>query len=236
MADPKPTLRQRLLQLLFPSRCASCGQRGEWLCTSCLALVQFHFAPWPVEIREISPLSGVRSAARFSGPMRRAVHHFKYRGLRALAPTLGQMLWDSWRQDPYPVDVIVPVPLHSSRLRHRGYNQSALLAHELARHSGLPVMDRTLVRRIATPPQVGLTARERALNVHGAFACEEGTLRGLAIVLIDDVMTTGATLRSCGQEVLRAGASRVYGFTLTGEVGPGQGAALGDRLPEHLGF
>ena len=210
----------QLLQLLFPPRCVACGQRGALLCNSCLALVKLRHPSTAARYRDLRPLSGVRAAAEFSGPMRQAVHQFKYNGLRALAPTLGQLLWQNWSQQPYPVELIVPVPLHSSRLRQRGYNQSALLARELGRHSGLPVSDQVLARKAATPPQVGLNARERMLNVRGAFVAERSLVRGLSVVVIDDVMTTGATLRACAEELLSAGAREVWGLTLAAEPGP----------------
>lgn len=219
MQVTSPTLPQHLLRLLFPPRCVACGQRGELLCPSCLASVSYHHRPWPAQTGEIRPLTTVRSAADFSGPMRKAVHQFKYGGVRALAPILGQMLVDNWRQDPYPADLIVPVPLHSSRLRQRGYNQSALLARELARGTGIAVAEHVLTRRVATPPQVGLNAHERLLNVRGAFACQ-GAVSGLRVVVIDDVMTTGATLRACAEELLRAGATEAWGLTLAAEPAP----------------
>lgn len=220
MQDSSPKLSQHLLQLLFPPRCVACGRRGELLCSSCLALVQFRDPSWVTEVHDITPLNGVRSAVEFSGPIRKAVHQFKYGGLRALAPTLGEMLWSDWIFDSRPADLIVPVPLHSSRLRQRGYNQSALLAHELGRRTGLPVSEQALTRRIATPPQVGLTKQERLLNVRGAFTCESARVRGLSVVVIDDVMTTGATLRACAEELLRAGASQVWGVTLAADPRP----------------
>ncbi|HOU23300.1 MAG TPA: ComF family protein [Anaerolineae bacterium] len=217
MQRQSPTLSQHLWRLLFPPRCVACRQRGELLCPSCLASVRLRHLVPAGSLHDLHPLSGVRSAAEFAGPMRQAVHHFKYGGLRALAPTLGKMLADNWSEDPYPADLIVPVPLHSSRLRQRGYNQSALLARELGCRTGLPVSEQALTRKIATPPQVGLNAHDRTLNMQGAFACEGGTVRGRAVVVIDDVMTTGATLRACAEELLAAGASRVWGLTLAAE-------------------
>jgi ComF family protein len=134
--------------------------------------------------------------------------------LRALAPTLGEVLYDSWSADPWPVGVIVPVALHQARLRERGYNQSALLARELARHTGLPVAERTLLRVAPTLPQVGLDAARRAENVRNAFRCGDDSLRGKPVLLIDDVLTTGATLRACAQALLDGGAGAVWALTL----------------------
>jgi predicted amidophosphoribosyltransferase len=94
------------------------------------------------------------------------------------------------------------------------------LANELGRHTGVPVSDHLLTRSIATPPQVSLGARDRFLNVRGAFACQSGHLNGLSVVLIDDVITTGATMRACAEALVRSGASQVWGLALAGDPRP----------------
>jgi len=207
-------LVEALLNLLFPPRCVGCQASGHWLCSTCMDQILFFEPPWPAIVDEVWPLQGVRAAAHLSGPLRRAIHCFKYEGLRALAPVLGEILSDCWDAEPWLVDVIVPVPLHPQRLRERGYNQSVLLARELARHTGLPVADCELLRITPTPPQVGLSAAERTENVRGAFRCHDDNLSGLRILLVDDVLTTGATLRACAQAVLEGRASGVWGLTL----------------------
>jgi ComF family protein len=203
-----------LLNLLFPPRCVACRAAGDWLCPACLDLILFFEPPWPSLMEESWPLQEVRSAAHLSGPLREAIHSFKYKGLRALAGTLGQIVYDCWEAEPWPIDVIVPVPLHPQRRRERGYNQSTLLARELARHTGLPVVEGTLVRVTPTRPQVGLNAAERAENVRDAFRCRGKDLSGLQVLLVDDVLTTGATLRACAQALLEGGANAVWGLTL----------------------
>jgi len=209
-------LGEALCNLLFPPQCVACGTHGSWLCSSCIARIEFVKPPWVQAslIGGISPLQGLRAAARLSGPLQKAIHSFKYKGLRALAPALGEMLYQCWEAQSWPVDVIVPVPLHASRLRQRGYNQSALLARELARRSDLPVTEQVLLRVIATRPQVGLNATERAENVRHAFRCCDSSLRGLQVLLVDDVLTTGATLRACARALLQGKARAVWGLTL----------------------
>ncbi len=165
-------------------------------------------------MQELWPLSGARSAAHLSGPLREAVHSLKYEGVRALAGTLGQIVYDCWEAEPWTVDVIVPVPLHPQRRRERGYNQSALLARELARHTSLPVVEGALLRVTPTQPQVGLNAAERVENVRGAFRCGGDDLSEQRVLLVDDVLTTGATLRACAQALLEGGAQGVWGLTL----------------------
>ena len=205
---------ETFLDLLFPPRCVSCGAPGAWLCPSCTDEILFFEPPWPPLLDEIFPLQDVRAAAHLSGPLRQAIHRFKYGGLRALSPVLGEMLYDCWDAAPWPVEVIVPVPLHPQRQRERGYNQSALLARELARHTGLAVAEETLLRITPTPPQVGLKALERAENVRDAFRCQNDTLAGKQVLLVDDVLTTGATLRACAGALLQGKARAVWGLTL----------------------
>lgn len=212
-------LALRAAELLFPSRCVGCGAAGDWLCPDCLARIQ----PLPPNAapgagRVLRPLSGVRAAARYHEPLRRAIHRFKYSGLRALAPPLGKILIANWQQSPWPVDVILPVPLHPARYAERGYNQSALLARELGRGVSIAVDEALLLRAVRTRTQVGLGPRERWENVRGAFRCaDEGRLAGKSVLLVDDVLTTGATMQSCGRTLLAAGARVVWGLTLAQE-------------------
>jgi ComF family protein len=112
------------------------------------------------------------------------------------------------------VDIIVPVPLHPQRERERGYNQSVLLARELSGHTAVPVVEGVLLRTSPTQPQVGLNAAQRAENVRNAFACRDDSLRGLEILLVDDVLTTGATMRACAYALLEGKAAAVWGLTL----------------------
>jgi ComF family protein len=146
--------------------------------------------------------------------LREAIHHFKYEGVRALAGVLGDILHTGWLVDPWPAEVIVPVPLHKGRLRERGYNQSALLSHELSVRAGLPMVDGVLARTAPTRPQVGLSIEERADNVRNAFRCLGQGLLDARVLLVDDVWTTGATMRACGQALLAGGARAVWGLTL----------------------
>ncbi len=162
-------------------------------------------------------LDGLRFVAYFEGPLRRAVHQLKYRGCRAVAPALGQLMADAYLMAPFPCDRLVPVPLHSQRLRERGYNQAALLARAVGDVLGVPALPTALVRSRQTRSQVELGAQERRENVRGAFAVPPAavaTIRGQAITLIDDVCTTGATLEACAAALRQAGARSVWGLTL----------------------
>lgn len=211
-------MRERLTQwargaldLLYPPRCAGCGRLGSLFCASCLARVELLRPPLcehcgrPVSMAGLcsfcrhasSALDGIRAAALFAEPLRSAIHHFKYENRQALARPLASLLHECWQRQPFPADVLVPVPLHERRLRERGYNQAALLARELGRELSLPVVEEAVRRERETRPQVGLTAAERRQNVADAFHCSNGALRGCRVLLIDDVCTTGATLEAC---------------------------------------
>jgi len=185
-----------------PPFCARCGNTvfTTDLCPRCQTN--------PLQIDRI------RSVVYFEGVLREALHHFKYDQLTALARPLGDLLATYWRQHPMPVDVIVPVPLHKTRLRERGYNQAALLAREMARQVGVAVDERTLLRQRSTAPQVELDITQRKKNVQGAFRCSSDALAGQRVLLIDDVCTTGATLEACAVAAREGGAHTVWALTL----------------------
>jgi ComF family protein len=158
------------------------------------------------------PFAGARALGSHAGGLRRLVHALKFEGRRNVARLLGSRLAAafarSWR--PGEIDAIVPIPLHAERERRRGYNQSALLARELAPYLGIPVLAGALRRPRRTRPQVGLSLGERQRNLRGAFAAEvRGPLAGARILLVDDVVTTGATAESAAGALLDAGAARV---------------------------
>jgi ComF family protein len=156
--------------------------------------------------------SAARSAARYGDVVREAIHAFKFGGRRALAAPLGDLLagTDARSLDGGPVEVLVPVPLHPRRRRERGFNQAELLAARLGRAWGLPVATGVLIRTAATQPQTALTAAARRHNVRGAFAARRpADIRGRRVLLVDDIMTTGATAGECATCLAGAGAAAV---------------------------
>jgi len=185
-----------------PPFCTRCGNpvTAGSLCVRCQT------APMQIE--------HIRSAVYFGGALRQAVHQFKYQGCTALAKPLSKLMVESWRQDPMSVDLVVPVPLHTTRLRERGYNQAALLAQEMARQVELTIDEQTLVRQRATSPQVELNAKQRKQNVSNAFQCSSDGLAGARVLLVDDVCTTGATLEACTMALHTGGVRSVQSLTL----------------------
>ena len=169
---------------------------------------------------------GARSFGIYTGNLRRAVLRVKFSGDERLGGHLGGLLAATWDTLPQACELnsalIVPVPLHPSRSRERGFNQSELLAAGLVRAlakqnaGSAPKLEKScLLRKRATTPQTGLSVSARRENLRGAFAvARPEEIRGRVIVLVDDVMTTGATLSACARTLKRAGAAKVIGLTL----------------------
>jgi len=239
-----------LLDLIFPPRCVGCGRWGSLLCDHCLSAVSWLCPPvctrcgrpqarsWlcPDCRRSSPPLSAIRSAVIFEGPLRQAILHLKYRGQRELAQPLGTLMARAWPRDAMRGDCLVPVPLHPSRERARGYNQSRLLAEALSEQIGLPVVHGAIRRIRATRPQVYLKARDRRENVKGAFVVDGTSLRGRRPILIDDVCTTGATLAACAEALWTAGAEDVRAYTLARAAwDPARPDILPDLMPRAEG-
>lgn len=150
------------------------------------------------------------TVGEYRGPLRKALVKLKYGNGRYLARPLARMLSPELAGVGLEGAVLVPVPLHPKRQRTRGYIQSALLARELARELKATVLEGALKRRTNTPPQVGLTAAQRRLNIRGAFVAEAGSMEGRQVVIVDDVATTGATVLACARACHLAGAPRLY--------------------------
>jgi ComF family protein len=172
-----------------------------------------------------APLLQLEWCAPFSGPVRAALHDLKYSGERRLAQPLGRAIARRWRRVGVGATVVVPVPVHTERERHRGYDQAVLIAAVAAAELGLPCV-RALERGRATVAQFELGREDRAANVTGAFRVGRPPLHPLSghlpiadqwILLVDDVVTTGATLASCAMALLEAGAGAVSAITVARE-------------------
>lgn len=192
------------LHLLLAPRCAGCGAAGSWLCLACRDLCE------PVRHGTLS------AAGTYGGALREAIHRFKYGDERALANELGALVAERVASDlamGIALDVVVPAVLHAERARSRGYDQACLLAAVVAERTALPL--RIPLRRIrAAVPQITLDRAARAENLRGAYVAEAGSLRGARVALVDDVATTGATLRSARGALRAAGALVVRSYVV----------------------
>lgn len=153
----------------------------------------------------------------YEGPIRELIHAFKYSRNTQLRYPLALLALEGTGEvlAGHHFDLIVPVPLHHSRLRQRGFNQAVLLGRVLARHLSLPMLPDALARTRATEPQIELSAAERRANVKGAFSAKRpDRITGKRILLLDDVMTTGSTMDECARELKKAGAEAVIAVTI----------------------
>jgi ComF family protein len=155
-----------------------------------------------------------RSAAVYEGQLREALHALKFSGRRALAAPLGELAAEQCLASlPAGIDALVPVPLARERERERGFNQAALLARRIGRRLAVPTRPRWLSRTRPTRPQSELSAGERRANVRGAFRAS-GKVAGRHVLVVDDILTTGATADACAQALRDAGALRVGVLTV----------------------
>ena len=231
-ADVARAIAGRALDLALPRLCAVCREpvEGQGLCPACWSKLSFITRPYCERlgipfvydpgpgilsmeaIAEPPAYHRARAAVRFDEISRALVHALKYGDRLDLAPMMGRWLSHAGRELLDEADALVPVPLHWRRRWARRFNQSAMLAAAVSAASGVPIAAGALKRVKFTAQQVGLSRAERATNVQGAFRVPpegKAEVAGRRLLLVDDVLTSGATAEGCAKALLRAGARNV---------------------------
>jgi ComF family protein len=215
----------RVADVFLPPACAGCGRYGAVLCRRCVTSLRpasrdedrFLAADPGVVVGDA--LEVALAAFAYGGPLRRALAGLKYGSAARVAAPLADQATDALRPllAVAPDATLVPVPVHGDRLRERGYNQAALIARHLSHAAGRPVAD-VLQRSRATTKQHRLDRAARLRNLHGAFAIIPGREPPRTVIVVDDILTTSATLEACAGVLREAGADRVLGFTIAREL------------------
>ena len=206
------------VSLLFPELCQACSANlvaGEKLiCTDCrynLPFTNFHLKPDNLVAQQFWGKIHIEAGYAMcyftkGGKLQHLMHQFKYRGVKKIGNLLGNIAGSQLMQSPVfkTVDLIIPVPLHKSRLRKRGYNQATCFAEGIAEKLNVPVIENTLVRERATETQTHRSRFSRFENMQEAFTIKNPeALKNQHILLVDDVTTTGSTLEACGSQLLK---------------------------------
>jgi ComF family protein len=243
--DTARTVLRAALDLALPRLCAVCREpvESEGLCPACWSKLSFISRPYCERLGipfVYDPGPGIlsmeaiadppayqraRAAVRFDEMSRALVHALKYGDRLDLAPMMGRWLTQAGRELLTEADALVPVPLHWRRQWARRFNQSAILAAAVAKGSGVPIAAGALRRVKRTTQQVGLSRAQRAANIQGAFRVPpdgKAEVVGRRLVLIDDVLTSGATVEGCAKALLRAGARNVDVLVFARVAEPGQ--------------
>jgi ComF family protein len=213
----------KLLEIALPPGCVGCGARGALFCVACRSVVR---SPYDARDRFVVPDAGVVvgealsvavAACAYEASVRKALAAVKYSGVRRLVPILAHMTAPALMRISRlaPTGALVPVPIHAERRAVRGYNQAELLAYEIARGSSHEVTA-ALERSAATAKQHRLNRSARLANLSGAFTAR-GVVPAVAI-LVDDIITTSATLEACAAALRAAGCEEVYGVVVAREI------------------
>lgn len=217
------------LDWIYPPVCAGCGKQNSRLCQECLDQINKITAIQCVVcgnlisdtqtvchqcMEDTVYLSSISSWAEYHGPTRLAILSLKYKQNIGLADTLSEFLISLVSRKQMQIDLIIPIPLGRVRQKSRGFNQSALLASPLSQYFDIPMSNNAVQRIKETGSQVDLTALERNINMEGAFLGNSAKLRGRNVLLVDDIITTGATMNHCAKAILESGARCVHAISV----------------------
>ena len=225
-------IKETFLNVLFPRRCPVCGEitspAGSLICPSCVLKLSFVKPPvckkcgkeiMDEAMEYCSDCMGHRHAFEFGAALlnydetaRTIMAQIKYKNKREYLDFFGAAMAKRYERTVkgMAVEAIVPVPVHPSRRRARGFNQAEVLAEVLGKKLGIPVKPEMLIREKRTRPQKELTAAERLKNLSGAFSAGEGICGIRRVLLVDDIYTTGSTMEACARALRSAGVEKVY--------------------------
>lgn len=219
-----------IFNLLFPPKCVVCNLHGKWVCDDCWGKLNLIYTPICYRCSKLSPDFRVCGSCRWQTPitkfitcshwqepLKTLVYAFKYRRLQVITDKLASLLGDAWSKYGNQNEVLfTAVPLNYRRLWDRGFNQSQLLANKLARKFNLAYVP-VLMRTKNTKPQFGLSKRDRLINIGDSFKLRSGQKSRIAhkiVVLVDDIVATGATINACAKVLKQNGAKEVWALVL----------------------
>lgn len=220
-----------LLDLLFPRICIGCSKIGVYVCSGCLN--KFRLADETIcpecakpsvsgrihpRCKRATSLDGLWAGFAYKGLIKELLGKLKYQYVTDVSQTIVELVTSlpDWSNFPSQSRLIMPVALHQSRLKERGFNQAAILSQTLSRYLDWPYTDKILIRQRKTKPQMQLMRKDRLTNLKGAFVCSppNNLLVGVDVLLVDDVWTTGATMREAAKVLKRFGARSVWGWVV----------------------
>ena len=212
-------IQRSCVNALFPDTCAVCGYHLTDnllpICAACMRSIRSAPIPNTVSSEFLRNISACRV---YDGTIKKCIHQLKFCGKRSMTRVFCKLIRDHFYKNitnQYPVDIVLPVPISPERRRKRGFNQARLIAETLPPNLRRLTSYSNLVKTRNTPPQTGLTRKERMQNLKDAFAIKPSfNLVNKKILLIDDVITTGATLDTCAKELQNAGAGEIHGLAI----------------------
>ena len=212
------------LDWFFPPCCVGCGKPGAIICDQCTTTLKpiptNHCSKCGKPLHEVEycqtcssqtfHFTQARAACLYEGTIRKAIHQLKFNGNLGLANPFSKLLYSVYLYDNRKVDLVTAVPLSQNKLNERGFNQSIWIGKPLAARIGVPFKASALIKMKDTEPQVGLNRLQRQGNLKGAFLAEPKLIKGKNVLIVDDVITTGATFEACAEALLVGGAKEIY--------------------------
>lgn len=213
-------LKKFLLDLFFPVECLACSKEGDWLCTHCLNELNNSFKVNSFKLQSSDYLKQVIAVTDYKNKLVADIlHQFKYNNIAELGVKISKsaavLLAPEIRKKSLDFDLVTAVPLSKKRLLWRGFNQSEIIAENIAQKFSWPCDFNLIFRKYNNIPQVGLKGAQRKVNVKDIFKIKNNTLlTNKKVLLVDDVITTGATMQECAKILKEAGAKEVYGLVI----------------------